>query len=65
VEFTRLKGTRKVYCSLRCCNLAANRRYRERKAEREDAAWREQTEQLRQLHAAEGFGAPNGVTTEY
>jgi tRNA(Ile2) C34 agmatinyltransferase TiaS len=56
---------RQGYCSGRCRGRAAMRRTRERRAEREDAAWREQTERLRQLHAAEGFGAPNGATREY
>jgi CGNR zinc finger len=58
------RGKRK-YCSDRCRSRAASRAYYARKAERADAAWREQTDRLRQLHAAEGFGAPNGATGEY
>jgi hypothetical protein len=56
---------RQLFCCGRCCGRAAMRRTRKRRAEREDAAWREQTDRLRQLHAAEGFGAPNGATGEY
>jgi len=35
-----------------------------RRAQRKDAEWREQTDQLRQLHAAEGFDASNGAVME-
>jgi hypothetical protein len=53
---------RQQYCSSQCRIGVAGRRFRARKAELEDAAWREQTDRLRQLHVAEGFGVPNGAT---
>jgi len=48
------KGKRK-YCSGRCRSRVAGRAYTARKAERADAEWRMQTEQLHKLHRDEGY----------
>jgi hypothetical protein len=58
------KGKRR-YCSSRCRTRTASRAYAARKAKAEDAAWRQQTEQLRQLHETEGYGSNNGAIWEY
>jgi hypothetical protein len=48
------RGKRR-YCSDRCRTRTAGRAYTARKAERADAEWRAQTEQLRKLHRDEGY----------
>jgi hypothetical protein len=48
---TKPRGTRREYCNNRC----RQRAWAKRKAEREDAAWRERTADLRQLHQSEGY----------
>jgi hypothetical protein len=49
-----VQGKRK-YCSDRCRTRTASRTYAARKAERADAEWQAQTEQLRKLHREEGY----------
>jgi hypothetical protein len=46
---------RQRYCSSRCQHRVAGRRYRERQAEREDAAHLEQTRAILERNTHEGY----------